>query len=416
MLFYNFIIFLYWCIIHLVSLFNDKARKWVSGRKNIFSAIEKTVREKKIIGDIIWFHCASLGEFEQGRPVIEGFKKSNPTVKIVLTFFSPSGYEIRKDYAFADAVFYLPLDFKSNAKQFIKLINPKAAVFIKYEFWLNYIAELNAKNIPIYLISAVFRPNQHFFKWYGSIFFNALKSYKKVFLQDKNSFQLLKEKGLSNIEIAGDTRFDRVFEIAQTKTALPVVDGFCNNHTVLIAGSTWPKDEQIVIETFKKLKEKHPHLKLIIASHEVNKHATSRIENLMGNTKYSLYTNPTNIESADILLIDTIGILSQLYRYGTASYIGGGFNDGIHNILEALVYNIPVAFGTNHHKFVEASEALQLNMAKEINSSDELFVFLNKVIADENYRHQLSLEIKNYMQNKAGATNKILLELNAISI
>ena len=416
MLFYNLVIFLYWCVVHLVSLFNDKARKWVSGRKNIFSTIQKTLQEKNINGNVVWFHCASLGEFEQGRPVIEGFKKANPNVKIVLTFFSPSGYEMRKNYEFADAVFYLPLDFKSNAQQFIKLINPKAAIFIKYEFWLNYIAELNDKNIPIYLISAVFRPEQHFFKWYGSIFFKALKSYKKIFLQDVSSFKLLKEKGLSNIEIAGDTRFDRVFEIAQTKTALPVIDSFCNNHKTLVAGSTWPKDEEIVIETFKKLKEKHADLKLIIASHEVNKNSTARIEKLIGNTKFSLYTNPTNIESADVLIIDTIGILSQLYRYGTAAFIGGGFNDGIHNISEALVYNIPVAFGANHHKFVEAAEALQLNIAKEVNSSDELFLFFDKIIADESYRNQLSTEVKNYMQNKAGATNKILLELNTILI
>jgi 3-deoxy-D-manno-octulosonic-acid transferase len=396
----------------MASLFNEKARKWVSGRKNIFYTIKKTLQEKNITGNIIWFHCASLGEFEQGRPVIEGFKKSNPNTKIVLTFFSPSGYEIRENYEYADAVFYLPLDFKSNAQQFIKLIKPKAAIFIKYEFWLNYIAELNNQNIPIYLISAVFRPEQHFFKWYGNIFFKALKSYKKIFLQDASSFQLLKEKGLSNIEIAGDTRFDRVFEIAQTKTALPLLDSFCNNHKVLVAGSTWPKDEEIVIETFKKLKEKHTDLKLIIASHEVNKASTSRIESLIGNTTYSLYTNPIGVENADILLIDTIGILSQLYRYGTAAYIGGGFNDGIHNISEALVYNIPVAFGTNHHKFVEAAEALQLNIAKEVNSSNELLLFFDEIISDKKHQEQLSTEVKNYMQGKSGATNKILLELN----
>jgi 3-deoxy-D-manno-octulosonic-acid transferase len=414
MLFYNLVLFLYWCIIHIVSLFNEKARKWVLGRKNIFSTIEKTLQEKNINENVVWFHCASLGEFEQGRPVIEGFKKSNPNIKIVLTFFSPSGYEMRKNYEFADAVFYLPLDFKSNAHQFIKLIKPKAAVFIKYEFWLNYISELNNQNIPIYLISAVFRPNQHFFKWYGNIFFKALKSYKKIFLQDKNSFQLLKDKGLNNIEIAGDTRFDRVFEIAQTKIALPLLDSFCSNHKILVAGSTWSKDEEIVIETFKKLKEKHTDLKLIIASHEVNKNSTTRIESLIGHTTYSLYTNPIGVENADILLIDSIGILSQLYRYGTAAYIGGGFNDGIHNISEALVYNITVAFGTNHHKFVEAAETLQLGISKEVNSSNELFLFFDEIISDKKYQEQLSTGVKNYMQGKTGATKKILAELNSI--
>ena len=414
MLFYNFTIFLYWCVIHIASLFNEKARKWVSGRKNIFSTIKKTLEEKKIDGNVIWFHCASLGEFEQGRPVIEGLKTQNPNAKIVLTFFSPSGYEIRKEYEFADAVFYLPADFKSNAKQFVKLINPKAAIFVKYEFWLNYIAELNNQNIPIYLISAVFRPQQHFFKWYGASFFKALKTYKKIFVQDINSFKLLKDKGLSNIEIAGDTRFDRVFEIAQTKKELPLIDSFAANHTVIVAGSTWPKDEEIVIETFKTLKQKHSNLKLIIASHEVNKTSTSRIESLIGNTKHSLYTNPKDLENADVLIVDTIGVLSQLYRYGTVAYIGGGFNDGIHNILEALVYNIPVAFGSNHHKFVEAAETLQVSISKEINSSNELYMFFDKILSDKKYRKQLNADVKNYMQNKVGATGKILVGLNTI--
>ena len=414
MLFYNLVIFLYWCGVHIASLFNEKARKWVSGRKNIFSTIKKTLQEKNIKSNVIWFHCASLGEFEQGRPVIEALKKSNPTVKTVLTFFSPSGYEIRKDYEYADAVFYLPLDFKSNAKQFIKLINPKAVAFIKYEFWLNYLAELKKQNIPTYLISAVFRPEQHFFKWYGYLFFNALSTYKKIFLQDKNSFQLLKEKGFNHIEIVGDTRFDRVFEISKTKTDLSIIDGFCGKHKILIAGSTWSKDEEFIIAVYKKLKEKHTDLKLMIAPHEVNKSSVARIENLIGENKYSLYTNPKNIETSDILLIDTIGILSQLYRYGTAAYIGGGFNDGIHNISEALVYNIPVVFGTNHHKFIEASETLQLGLSKEIKNEGDLFLFLDKIIADENYRKQLSEEIKKYMQGKSGATTKILSELNSI--
>ena len=195
---------------------------------------------------------------------------------------------------------------------------------------------------------------------------------------------------------------------------MPLLDSFCNNHKILVAGSTWPKDEEIVIETFKKLREKHTDLKLIIASHEVNKASTSRIESLIGNTTYSLYTNPTELKNVDILIVDTIGILSQLYRYGTAAYIGGGFNDGIHNISEALVYNIPVAFGTNHHKFVEAAETLQLGISNEINSSNELFLFFDEIISDKKHQEQLSKEVKNYMQNKAGATNKILIELNSI--
>jgi 3-deoxy-D-manno-octulosonic-acid transferase len=413
MLFYNLSIFLYWCSIYIASLFNEKARKWISGRKNSFQIIENILKTKSI-HQPIWFHCASLGEFEQGRPVIEALKKSSLNIQIVLTFFSPSGYEIRKDYEYADAVFYLPLDFKSHTKKFITLIQPKAAVFVKYEFWLNYLNELKRQNIPTYLISAVFRPEQHFFKWYGQLFFTVLKSYKKIFLQDESSFQLLKEKGLNNIEIAGDTRFDRVFEIVQTNIALPLIDTFCANHKILVAGSTWPKDEEIILETFKRLKEKHADLKLLIAPHEVNKQAVARIAKLTANFKCATYTSGKNVEFAEILIIDTIGILSQLYRYGTAAYIGGGFNDGIHNTLEALVYKIPVAFGPNHHKFVEATETLKLNISKETDTTDNLFLFFDKVISDENYSLTLNKEIKSYMQSKSGATTKILAELNTI--
>ena len=413
MLFYNFIIFLYWCTIHVVSLFDPKAKKWVLGRKNSFQSIEKTLQNKNINGDVVWFHCASLGEFEQGRPVIESLKTTNPNIKIVLTFFSPSGYEIRKNYEFADAVFYLPIDFKSNAKQFIKLLKPKVVVFVKYEFWLNYLNELKKQNIPTYLISAVFRPNQHFFKWYGSIFFDVLKGYKKIFLQDKNSFQLLEEKGLVNIEIAGDTRFDRVIEISQTKKELPIIEIFCTNHKIIIAGSTWPKDEELIIQSYKKLKEKYINLKLIIAPHEINKTSISNLEKIIENN-YTLYTNPIHIEQADILIIDTIGLLSQIYRYGLAAFIGGGFNDGIHNILEALVYNIPAAFGTNHHKFIEAAETLRLNISKEITNENDLYLFFDEIISNESLQRKLHLEIKNYIENKAGATKKIVSELSTL--
>jgi 3-deoxy-D-manno-octulosonic-acid transferase len=344
---------------------------------------------------------------------MEALKKANPSIKIMLTFFSPSGYEIRKDYTGADAVFYLPIDFSRYAKRFITLVNPSAAVFVKYEFWLNYLNELKRQKIPVYLISAVFRPEQHFFKFYGRIFFIALKSYKKIFLQDEKSFQLLKEKGLGNIEIAGDTRFDRVFEIARTKKELPLIDRFCGSHKILIAGSTWPKDEELVIATYKKLKEKHGNLKLIIAPHEITKTSVSNLKEIIG-SGFTLYTNPENIEKEDILIIDTIGILSRIYRYGTVAYIGGGFNDGIHNILEALVYNVPVTFGTNHHKFVEAAETLQLHISKEITGEKDLYLFFNDLISDDNLQKKLRAKIQNYMQNKAGATNKITTELRLI--
>lgn len=413
MLFYNFTLFIYWLVIHVASLFNDKAKKWVAGRKDIFTYIKKTLQDKHINGNIIWVHCASLGEFEQGRPAIETIKKNNPQQKIVLTFFSPSGYEIRKDYKFADAVFYLPLDIKSNVNEFLAIIKPIKAIFIKYEFWLNYLNELKHKNIPTYLISATFRPNQHFFKWYGLIFFNALKNYTKIFLQDENSYQLLNQQGLTNIEIAGDTRFDRVLEISQIKNELPIIKKFCSSNKIIVAGSTWPKDEEFVIAAFKKLKSKYPNIKLIIAPHEVNETSVSAIEKLVG-TNYSLYTNPKHLDRADVLIIDTIGMLSQIYRYGNATYIGGGFNDGIHNILEALAYNIPTAFGTNYKKFVEANETLELHISKVIYNENDLFIFFEKIISNKDYSEQLSSQIKKYMGSKTGATKKIVAELLSI--
>jgi 3-deoxy-D-manno-octulosonic-acid transferase len=413
MWFYNLGIFFIGLAIKLSSIKKAKAKLWVSGRKNwrtILSAKVSKLKAEKII----WVHCSSYGEFEQGRPVIEAFKKQHPTVKIVLSFFSPSGYEAFKNWDGADVVCYLPLDTKQNATDFLNIVNPSIAIFIKYEFWLNFLFQLHKKAIPTFLISAVFKPHQPFFKWYGGIFKKALSTYKLLLIQDEASGKLLETIHIKNYKVVGDTRFDRVFDILKTKKELPLIDSFCANNKILVVGSSWPKDEQIVIEAFKKLKVKHNNLKLIIAPHEVNKASVANIEKLIGTVNYTLYTNPINIDKADVLIIDTIGVLSQLYRYATATYIGGGFNDGIHNILETLVYNVPVAFGTNHHKFVEATETLQFGISKVVSNEGDLFLFFDKIIADENYRNKLSTEIKNYMQNKSGATEKILGELKAI--
>lgn len=414
MLFYNIGIFFYTLFIRFASLFNPKAKLWVNGRKGIFDRIEKTLRDKNISGDAYWFHCASLGEFEQGRPVIEALKKQDSSVKIILTFFSPSGYEIRKDYSFADAVFYLPPDFKSNAEKFISMIKPKAAVFVKYEFWLNYLLTLHQKNIPAYLISAVFRPRQQFFKWYGKIFLNTLKDYKKIFVQDDASLRLLHSHGITTAETGGDTRFDRVFEIAENKKELGTIESFCGNKPVIVAGSSWPKDEAILAETFKVLHRKIPHLKMIIAPHEVNKNSIEDVEKTFEGTtvlKYSDLRSDTG--SGQVLIIDTIGILSSVYQFAGVSYIGGGFNTGIHNILEPMVYNIPVAFGPHHYKFVEAKETLALHISKEISAADELISFLEKALTDRAYSLHESERIKSYMQSKRGATEKIVSALMA---
>lgn len=414
---YNLVIFFYWCFIQIASLFHVKAKHWVRGRRNIFNHIGKTLKEKGINenSNVTWFHCASLGEFEQGRPIIETLKQRDKDVKIVLTFFSPSGYEIRKDYEWADAVFYLPIDFPRNVRKFIAAVKPNKAVFVKYEFWLNYLAELKKQNIPTYLISAVFRRKQHFFKNYGKIFLDSLHTYKKIFLQDENSFYLLKEHGLNNMEVTGDTRFDRVMQITKSKMSLPAIERFCDKATVLIAGSTWPKDEELVISAYIKLKQKNPALKLLLIPHEVDEASINHTEKLIleKNTSlfFSRYSTKQNFEPHDILIIDTIGLLSQLYRYAAAAYVGGGFNDGIHNILEVMAYGIPVSFGPNNYKFVEAQEAIQLHVGKAIHNEAELLVFFSEMISSGSAVKALSVKINEYMRSKTGATEKICKSL-----
>lgn len=408
MWFYNCGIFFYTLFIRFASLFNHKAALWVKGRRNIFAAIEKTLHQKIKPGSkITWFHCASLGEFEQGRPVLEKLKKSGHT--IILTFFSPSGYENRKDYEYADAVFYLPPDFKNNARRFIELVNPQTALFVKYEFWLNYLNTLFERKIPVYLVSGVFRPKQHFFKWYGKNFLKALKGFKVLFVQDENSHNLLKQFGLTNVVLAGDTRFDRVLEIAAGGKGFPEIEKFCNNSRVLITGSSWSKDEEHLLFTFKNLKIQYPDLKLIIVPHEVDKESITDVQNRVKECglSCSLYTG-LNFELTDILIIDTIGMLSHIYRYGILAYVGGGFNSGIHNILEVFAHGVPVAFGPNYHKFIEAQEAEKLSIGKPVHNREELFAFMSELLGNEEKRKKISTQINTYMQSKAGATKIII--------
>lgn len=414
---YNLVVFLYGCSIKAAGLFHKKARLWSKGRKDIFTHIEKTMREK--IGDgparVIWVHCASLGEFEQGRPVIEKLKARDKKIKIVLTFFSPSGYEIRKDYELADAVFYLPLDSKKHAEQFISLVKPAAAVFVKYEFWLNYINELNKKEIPTYLISAVFRSNQHFFKPYGKMFLSSLHHYKKIFLQDENSFQLLKQHGLTNVEVAGDTRFDRVMQIIRTRQEFREIELFCGNSKVIVAGSTWPKDEEVLLGAYKKLKQRFPTLKLLLVPHEVDAATVEAIENLILKVDpfffFARYSSKQHFDKHDILIVDTIGILSQLYRYGLVGFVGGGFTDGIHSILEAMAYGMPVAFGPDNKKFVEAQDVKRLQIGKEVNNEEQLTAFFVEMLSSDTKRKAVSEQISEYMYSKTGAAEKICAEL-----
>jgi 3-deoxy-D-manno-octulosonic-acid transferase len=349
-----------------------------------------------------------LGEFEQGRPLIEKIREEKPEYKILLTFFSPSGYEVRKDYAGADVVCYLPFDFHSNALKFLDLAKPEIAVFIKYEFWMNYLNYLKKRNIPIYIISAIFRPTQIFFRWYGYRYRDVLNDFNWFFVQDKNSLKLLERFNHHNITISGDTRFDRVYQISERGKKLRLVEKFVQKteekRLILIAGSTWDKDEEILIPFFNQ----HPEIKLIIAPHETKK---SRITELKNRLKrpYSLYsqTDEKSIEKADCLIIDCIGLLSSIYRYGEIAYVGGGFGVGIHNVLEAAVYGIPVLFGPNYGKFKEAGELIACEGAFSVSDEEDFSARMSNLSVYPELIQIAGEKAKSYVINNLGATQKI---------
>lgn len=407
MLFYNIGVWCYYGLIRIAALFKHKARLWVRGRRNIFPHIAQTLQQKiKPRDQVIWMHCASLGEFEQGRPVLE--KLSAGGYKVVLTFFSPSGYEMRKHYEHAACVFYLPIDTRANALKFVSLVKPQAALFIKYEFWLNYLAVLRENKVDTYLVSGVFRRGQHFFKWYGKNFLHAIRHFRTLFVQDEHSYALLQQHGLSNMVLAGDTRFDRVMEIASGRKSFPSIEQFCAGRDVIVAGSSWPKDEELLLEVFKKLKGGGRALKLILVPHEIDEaslqHTINRLDS--SGLPYGRFTKGAFLQH-DILLVDTIGMLSQLYQYAAAAYVGGGFDDGIHNILEVLAHGVPVSFGPNYQKFVEAKEAESLRIGTPVRDAEQLYAFFSRILHDPQHAGALRKEINAWMQRKTGATLKI---------
>ena len=387
---YNISIHIYVITIRIAALFNFKAKLWIKGRKAIFQKLAEATKEDQ---DIVWFHCASLGEFEQGKPIIEGYKIKHPTHKILLTFFSPSGYEIRKNYDEVDFTFYLPADTKKNAKQFINIINPIKVIFIKYEFWFNYMAECKKQNIPFYSVSSIFRKEQYFFKY--DFFAKQLYNVSHFFVQDNNSKELLQKIGFSNCTVAGDTRFDSVIANTQNAISTPLIEEFCENKTTIICGSTWPKDEAILAKYIKE----NPNYNYIIAPHEMY-----NISELKKQTNALLFSKAdnTNISNSNVLIIDSIGILSNIYKYGDLAYIGGGFGSGIHNILEAVAYGLPVVFGPNYQKFKEANELIELEAAKDISNHSELETTILSFI---DFDSSIS---KNYIKNNAGATDIII--------
>ena len=383
---------------------NPKAKRWLDGRRGWRIKISEALKPGE---QRVWFHCSSLGEFEQGRPVMEQWKERFPEQQIVLTFFSPSGYEVRKNYPGADYIFYLPADTKGNASDFISLVEPEKVFFTKYEYWHHYFRTLKQKGIPLYMISAIFRPGDRYFRWYGGFFRNMLRCVTQFFVQDELSSTLLSGLGFSNVTIAGDTRFDRVVELAEKAADIPVVQQFAGRSKVLVAGSTWSEDEKIIAAAFGNMGGQ---LKLIIAPHEINPSRMEEIIKIFSGYKIIRYAEAPgqDLSAYNILLIDNIGMLSSLYKYGSCAYIGGGFGKGIHNTLEAAVYGLQVFFGARFEKFIEAKELIQCGGASTISGSEDLTLLLKNVIDDEAENKRRGAASAQYVRGKAGATKRIL--------
>jgi 3-deoxy-D-manno-octulosonic-acid transferase len=405
---YNLGIRVYCFAISIASVFNKKARLWLRGRKEIFGQIRQKVDPAS---ENIWFHCSSLGEFEQGRPVMEKIRTAFPGKKILLTFFSPSGYEIRKNWPGADYVFYLPADTRKNAERFIEIVRPSVVFFIKYEFWYHYLSQLKGDGIKTYLISGIFRPGQIFFRSYGKWFRQILESFTHLFVQDDESASLLKSIGFSNLTVCGDTRFDRVFSIAQKAGDLPLVKSFCSGKMTVVAGSTWPPDEEILI---RFINEKTLPVRYIIVPHEIHENGIRHlIDSIKVKTlRYSSVAGSSPADSsefgdAEVLVIDVIGILSSVYKYGSTAYIGGGFGKGIHNILEAATFGLPVIFGPNYQKFREAVDLVKLKGAFPVNDFDGFSKIINTLISDHQLLKNAGESAGQYVKSKIGATDSI---------
>ena len=399
---YNLGIHVYQLGIRLAGLFSDKPAKMVKGHREAFELLKSKIDHN---AQYIWFHAASLGEFEQGRPLIERIRKEYPQYKILQTFFSPSGYEVRKNYEGADIVCYLPIDTPGNAKKFIDLVNPCMVFFVKYEFWQNYLNTLSKKGVPVYSVSSIFRPNQIFFRWYGKGYQQVLKTFAHLFVQNEESKNLLANIGVTNTTVVGDTRFDRVLDICAAAKQLPLVQKFKGDALTFVAGSSWGPDEDIFIQYFNA----HPEMKLIIAPHVVN---DGHLKEIMSKLQRPCvrYTQATeeNVQQADCLIIDCYGLLSSIYRYGEISYIGGGFGVGIHNVLEAAVYGIPVIFGPNNKKFREAQHLLANKGGFEINDYADFKQLMDKFLTDEAYLQTSGKAAGDYVKNNSGAMEKIM--------
>lgn len=391
-------------LLKFTALFNSKIKLFVDGRKNVFETLEQKIKPSD---KTIWFHAASLGEYEQGLPVIEKIKEKFPTHKIVLTFFSPSGYVVRKNNTIADVTIYLPLDTKSNAENFLKLVHPEMAFFIKYEYWLNYLSELKRLNIRTYLISGIFRKNQLFFKSYGAFYKKALDAFTCFFVQNEESKKLLLQLGKSNVVVSGDTRFDRVAAILQQDNSLDFITTFKNKTLTIVIGSSWPKDEKLLINYINSTDHK---VKFIIAPHNINSEQIQKLKNKISKKTviYSKKNNPTLAEY-DVFIIDTVGILTKIYSYADIAYVGGGFgNPGVHNILEPATYGVPIVIGPNYSHFAEATALVNMNGCISISNKKELNSTFDTLILEDTLRSEKGQLCKNFIITNKGATNIII--------
>lgn len=413
---YNIVIYFVLCGIAIASLFNEKVRKMWHGEREAFKILKQKVDPN---AKYIWFHAASLGEFEQGRPLMERIRKDYPQYKILLTFYSPSGYEVRKNYEGADIICYMPVDTRLNAIRFLRLVRPVMAFFIKYEFWSNFLHILKHRNIPTYSVSSIFREDQVFFKWYGRNYAGVLKCFTRFFVQNEESKRLLEGIGITAVDVVGDTRFDRVLQIKEAAKQLPICEAFRtgvassqsadvphHDFKVFVAGSSWPPDENIFIPFFNE----HKDWRLLIAPHVIAEEHLKLILSLIKGKKVVRYTQTTPEEAAeaDVLIIDCFGLLSSMYNYGDVAYIGGGFGVGIHNTLEAAVWNMPVIFGPNNKKFQEAQGLLKSGGGFEINTYEDFSGLMTSLMNDETFLKQAGDKAGAFVAHLAGATDKVL--------
>ena len=405
---YNLTIYLYLLGVAIYSRFNEKVRKMWRGERDTFRILREKVDPN---ARYVWFHAASLGEFEQGRPLMEQIKREHPDIKILLTFFSPSGYEVRKNYEGADIICYLPLDTITNARRFLRTIRPEMAFFIKYEFWYNYLHILKHRGVPVYSVSSIFRDGQVFFRWYGRQYSRVLKCFTHFYVQNEKSKELLASIGLNNVTITGDTRFDRVLQIKEQAKQLPIVEEFAKGHKVFIAGSSWQPDEDIFIKYFNE----HRDWKLVIAPHVIGEDHLQQIEKLLEGRKVIRYTETAEgseaLADAKVLIINCFGLLSSIYHYADVTYVGGGFGVGIHNTLEAAVWDVPVIFGPNNQKFQEAQGLKACEGGFEITNYEDFARLMDRFDSDADYLKKTGQQAGGYVKQLSGATKRILADV-----